>query len=150
MIWNSDTWLPRYKAKPEFHFFLGHPVNWIEIMNIWIWLLITQKGVCSIRVIPITNLIHSVNVPYEVNKNQILQRFKNINEASTFKVVFDILKSSYISYFSYVGEKKYFASMLTAEIWHIAEGFVEVTQICRLNWRDVEKMFQYGLSKLKS
>ena len=34
------------------------------------------------------------------------------------------------------------ASMLAEEIWQIAEGFVEVPQILRLNWRNVDDMVQ--------
>ena len=34
------------------------------------------------------------------------------------------------------------ASMLVEEIWQIAEGFVEVSQMFSLNWRNVDDMVQ--------
>ena len=56
-------------------------------MNILIQLLINRIGVCSIRVIPIRNGIHSVNISYEPNNNRIFQRVKNKKKASTLKVI---------------------------------------------------------------
>ena len=38
-------------------------INRMEIMNIRIRLLINRIGGCSIRVIPISNRIHSINIP---------------------------------------------------------------------------------------
>ena len=59
-------------------------------MNIKIRLLINRIGVCSIWVIPIRNRIHSLNIPYEPNNNRIFQRVKNMNEASTLKVILNL------------------------------------------------------------
>ena len=42
----------------------------------------------SIRVIPIRNRIHRVNIPYERNNNQIFQRVKNINKLPLSKCFF--------------------------------------------------------------
>ena len=56
------------------------PLNQREILNIRIPFLTNRIGVCSI-------LIHSVN---ESNNNQIFQSVKNINEASTLKVILNI------------------------------------------------------------
>ena len=58
----------------------------IEMLNIQIRLRINRRGVCSIRVIPVRNQIHSVNIPYEQNDNRTFQRVKNINKASTLKM----------------------------------------------------------------
>ena len=65
-------------------------INRIENMNIRIRLLINRIGVWSIRVIPIRNRIHSLNIPYEPNNNWIFQRVKNMNEASTLKVILNL------------------------------------------------------------
>ena len=65
-------------------------INRIEIMNIRIRLLINRIGVCGIRVIPIRNRIHSLNIPYQPNNNRIFQRVKNMNEASTLKVILNL------------------------------------------------------------
>ena len=45
-------------------------------MNIRIWFLINRIGVCSIRVIPMRNRIHSIIIPYEPNNTQIFKRVK--------------------------------------------------------------------------
>jgi len=51
-------------------------INRIEIMNIRTRLLINRIGVCGIRVIPIRNRIHSVNIPYEPNNTEYLKGSK--------------------------------------------------------------------------
>ena len=65
-------------------------INRIENMNIRIQLLINRIGVWSIRVIPIRNRIHSLNIPYQPNNNWIFQRVKNMNKASTIKVILNL------------------------------------------------------------
>ena len=59
-------------------------------MNIWIRLLINWIVNCSIRVIPIRNRIHSVNIPYEPNNNWKFKRVKNIDKASALKVFLNL------------------------------------------------------------
>ena len=50
----------------------------IEIMNIRIWLLINRIVVCSTRVIPVRNRIHSIDIPHERNNTRIVQRVQFI------------------------------------------------------------------------
>ena len=75
-------------------------MNQIEILNILIQLLINQIGVCNMRVIPIRNRKHSENIPYELDKNQIFYRVKNINQTSTLTTILNLLnfqpKTSYV------------------------------------------------------
>ena len=79
-------------------------INQIEIMNIQIRLLTSRIGVCSIRVIPIRNRIHCINIPYEPNSSQIFQRVKYMalihlmrSWTSTNAEKFDFSRVNYIS-----------------------------------------------------
>ena len=92
LIEGRDVPNPNNSTKSEFirKRIVPFLINRIENMNIRIRLLINRIGVWSIRVIPIRNRIHSLNIPYEPNNNRIFQRVKNMNEASTLKVILNL------------------------------------------------------------